>query len=249
LDIDFAPVARNTVSEEIIKQVISMINTGKLRPGSKLPSEREMMEKFQVSRSSVREALHSLKMIGILETTPGAGTFVSNQMGMIAGGQLEWAALLGSQELQELIEVREPLEVQAAGLAAERASQEQIQEFKQAIDAFVTSKSDQEAFLAAELNVHMTLARISGNQTLFRIIQIFQDQLKDYRANHKIVFSNSTSAQVEYQDILVAIEAGDASAARDAMQRHLQTSKQQALVNHINRNFGLKEVEIDKTNQ
>jgi GntR family transcriptional regulator, transcriptional repressor for pyruvate dehydrogenase complex len=234
LDIDFEPIERITVSEEIIKQLISLINTGKLKPGSKLPSERELMEKFHVSRSSIREALHSLTMIGLLETYPGAGTFVSKHLTGIIAGQLEWSVLLGNRELLELTEVREPLEIQAAGLAAERTTSESVQKLRLAIDNYLSEQTGNTNLLDAEMAVHITVAEISGNRTLLRIIQTLQTMLKEYRIDHRIGFYTSPGSNQDYLDILKAVELGDAEAARSSMARHLQKSKRKALVEQIN---------------
>ncbi len=225
----FAPVARNTVAEEIIKQIISQINTGKLKPGSRLPSERELMELFQVSRSSVREALHSLSMIGLLETYPGAGTFVSKQITDVIAGRLEWSLLLGNQELMELMEVREPLEIQAAGLAAERASAEDVAGFRMVIERYAESLESGENIHHYELQVHHTIARMAGNPTLLRFIETFQNLLREYREQHRIGFSTDASSVQEYMDILQAIEAGDGDTARACMARHILKSKRNAL--------------------
>jgi GntR family transcriptional regulator, transcriptional repressor for pyruvate dehydrogenase complex len=234
LNIEIEPVERSTVSEEIVKQLISLINTGKLTPGSKLPSERELMEKFHVSRSSVREALHALTMIGLLETFPGAGTFVSQELVGIIGGQLEWAVLLGNRELMELMEIREPLEIQAAGLAAERSTPEMIQQFRQTIDRYSTCEVDNRDPIEGEIAVHMAIASMSGNPTLIRLLQTFQDLLTEYRRKRRIGFSTTDSSIQEYRSILNAIEAGDADSARQYMARHLAQSKRHALVDQIN---------------
>ncbi len=234
MDPNFEPIERVTVSEEIIKQVINLINTGKLKPGSKLPSERELMERFRVSRSSVREALHSLTMIGLLETRPGDGTYVSIQMVDIIGGQLEWSLLLGNRELLELMEVREPLEIQAAGLAARRATPELIQKFRQAIETYKAAGKNTIEQMDGELVIHMTIAQMSGNRTLSRIIQTFQELLRDYRTQKKVAFASYPSTGDEYNDILMAIRDGDEELARQMMTQHLQMSKSLALVVKIN---------------
>lgn len=245
MDISFEPVERVTVSEEIIKQVIGLINTGKLRPGSKLPSERELMEKFRVSRSPVREALHSLTMIGLLETYPGDGTYVSRQLVDVIGGQLEWSVLLGNRELLELMEVREPLEVQAAGLAAQRATPESIQALREAIENFHSAGTSTANQMEADLSVHMTIAGMAGNRTLYRIIQTFQDVLREYRVQKHVGWSNSPAANEDYRGILMAIEVGDADQARNEMSQHLQGSKRKALVEQFNEQPGRNTPEAD----
>jgi GntR family transcriptional repressor for pyruvate dehydrogenase complex len=233
LEINFAPVERSTVSEEISKQLISLINAGKLRPGDKLPSERELMEKFQVSRSSIREALHNLTMMGLVETTPGAGTFVSQHLVDVVGGQIEWSILLGNRDLMELMEVREPLEIQATGLAAERASAQDVAVLRETIDDFAVRTVTGEGLMEAEMAVHLAIANATGNTTLARILQIFQTLLRDYRKSKKLGFSPALSGVDEYQEILKAIESGDADAARSGMARHLYSSRLRATAEQL----------------
>jgi len=241
LEAGFGPIARNTVAEEIIKQVISQINTGKLKPGSKLPSERELMELFQVSRSSVREALHSLTMIGLLETYPGAGTFVSKQLTDMIAARIEWSLLLGNQELLELMEVREPLEIQAAGLAAERATPEEISGLREVIQRYAISLKTGENLMENELLVHRTIAQMAGNPTLLRFINTFQAFLHEYRTSRKIGFSTDEVSVTEYMEILSAIEQGDDEKARACMTRHIQKSKRNALVEQLREHSGQEE--------
>jgi len=238
MQINFEPIERVTVSDEIIRQVIALINTGKLRPGSKLPSERELMDRFRVSRSSVREALHALTMIGLLETYPGDGTYVSRQLVDIIGGRLEWSVLLGNSELLELMEVREPLEIQAAGLAAQRATAESIQRLRDAVDAFSASPKSVEDQMDAEFAIHTAIAQLAENSTLCRIIRTFQDVLKEYRVQKHIGWSSSPAIDEEYRGILNAIEDGDAELARHEMSQHLERSKRQALVEQLNEHTG-----------
>ncbi|MCL4561528.1 MAG: FadR family transcriptional regulator [Chloroflexi bacterium] len=235
MDINFEPVERVTVSEEIIKKVISLINSGKLKPGSKLPSERELMEQLKVSRSSVREALHSLTMVGLLETFPGAGTFVSRQLVDVIFDQLEWSVLLGKRELVELMEVREPLEIQAAGLAAQRASAGGLEELRQIIEAYHQNRDDIERQMDAEMSFHRIIAEMAGNRTLVQLILTFQGLLREYRKHKWVGFAGNSSVVVEqYKQVLSALEDGDEDRARQAMAYHLQVSKQLALVEQIN---------------
>lgn len=247
METDFGPIARNTLSEEIIKQIIAQIHSGKLKPGSKLPSERELMELFQVSRSSIREALHSLTMIGLLETYPSAGTFVNKQMTDVIASRLEWALLLNNHELMELMEVREPLEIQAAALAAERATPEDIETFRDAVRAYQASLSTGENLMSSEENVHRTIAQMSGNPTLLRLIVTFQGLLKDYRETKKIGFSTDDASDQDYLDMLEAMVQGDAEVARLIMTRHLQKSKRFALVAQLGEQTELHAVTADKS--
>jgi len=223
------PIERMTVSEEIIKKLIDLINSGALRPGDKLPSEREMMEQLQVSRASIREALRSLSLAGLLETHPGNGTYVSECFSSLIADQVEWSALLGEQDFLELMEVREPLEIQAAGLAAQRATSTQLEELRQAIERLRSNAGDVEQEIDADLAFHTVIAEMAQNRVLYRLTLSLRNLLREYLKRATAATETKMSTVEEHQAILKAIEEGDEAKARQAMVRHLQISRQLAL--------------------
>lgn len=223
------PIERMTVSEEIIKKLIDLINSGALRPGDKLPSERDLMEQLQVSRASIREALRSLSLAGLLETRPGNGTYVSECFSSFIAGQVEWSALLGEQDILELIEVREPLEIQAAGLAAQRATSTQLEELRQAIERLRSSGGDVEQEIDADLAFHTIITEMAQNRVLYRLTLSLRNLLREYLKRATAATETKMSTVEEHQAILEAIEERDEAKARQAMVRHLQISKQLAL--------------------
>lgn len=228
--ISLEPIERMTVSEEIIKKLIDLINSGVLRPGDKLPSERELMEKLQVSRASIREALRSLSLGGLLETRPGNGTYVSECFSSLIADQVEWSALLGEQDILELMEVREPLEIQAAGLATQRATVTQLEELRQAIERLRSNnEEDIEQEVDADLVFHTIIAEMAQNRVLYRLTLGLRNLLREYIKRATSATETKMSTVEEHQAILEAIEEGDEAKARQAMVRHLQISKQLAL--------------------
>ena len=119
------PVQRTSVSDEIIAQIMDLIERNVLKPGDRLPPERELCKRFQVGRSSLREALRSLSMMGLLDGRVGEGTFVCDK-GQYVERALQWGFLLDGKKLQDLSETRMMLESQNAYLAAERATAEDL---------------------------------------------------------------------------------------------------------------------------
>lgn len=225
MSVTFEPVERVTVSEEIAKRVLDLINAGALKPGDKLPSERELMDQLRVSRSSIREALRSLSLMGLLETRPGDGTYVCQHLVGFLAGQLEWSQLLGKRDIVELIEVRDPLEIQAAGLAAQRATPAHIAKLNQAVRAYRKPGAVVEARLEADLQLHETIAEMSGNRILIYLLRIIRGTLRGYILEGRMGFSIQTSAGDDHQRIVEAINAGDEPGARAAMEHHLHVHR------------------------
>lgn len=227
MDIRFQPIARSTMSKDIIRMIIDMINTGKLRPGSKLPSERELMEQLKVSRSPVREALRSLTLVGLLETVPGGGTYVSENLAsdMIAE-QLEWSRLLTEPDIVEIIEVRDPLEIQAAGLAALRATPEALAHLREVVEGYLSAGDDILKAVEMDWEFHRTILNMAQNQLLSQLLDTIHGIWNNYRAEQKVHFSKASELDQDFVEVLEAIELGDEARARFAMERHLLHSRQ-----------------------
>src|SRR5262247_4023589 len=115
------PVHRNSLSDEIVDQIIDLITKGVLKPGERLPSEKELCLRFGVGRTTIREALRSLAEMGILDGRVGEGTFVSADNRKYLGKALQWGLLIHRKNVNDLVETRLMLESQTAYAAAERA--------------------------------------------------------------------------------------------------------------------------------
>lgn len=225
MNVTFDPVERITVSEEIAKKVLEMINTGMLKPGDKLPSERDLMDQLRVSRSSIREALRSLSLMGLLETRPGDGTYVGDHLVGFLAGQLEWSQLLSKRDIVELLEVRDPLEIQAAGLAAQRSTPATIATLREAVAAYRNPNASVEARFDADMLLHNTIAAMSGNRLLIYLLSVIRESLREYVLENRMRFSIRTSAGDDHQRLVEAIQAGDELRARAVMAQHLQAHR------------------------
>lgn len=234
MQVNFEPVERTTMSEEIARKIIALINNGSLQPGDKLPSERKLMAQLNVSRSPIREALRSLSLIGLLETRPGDGTYVSEHLSASLMDQVDWSILMEREDILEWLEVREPLEIQAASLAAERARPKDIELVEEALATYYNSTDDLERLVEAEIQFHESVVRAAGNKTLSRLMGIFYEFYRKYVQQERFHFAIKAPRQQGHQEILEAIRAGDPDAALQAMRNHLSTSKQRALAEELN---------------
>src|ERR671926_1168235 len=128
------PVKRSRIYEHIVDQIHALIREGRWEPGDQIPPERELAERFRVSRTSVREALRALEMQGIIESRQGGGTFVRSADTEALVPPLAAAILRGQRELAEVLEVRELIEPAIAALAAARATPEHTAELESLLE-------------------------------------------------------------------------------------------------------------------
>lgn len=233
MKINFDPVERTTVSEEIAKRIIDLINSGSLKPGDKLPSERKLMDQLNVSRSPIREALRSLSLIGLLETRPGDGTYVSEHLTPTLTDQIDWSILMRKADIVEWLEVREPLEIQAASLAAERATSEGVEKLQSALQEYYDSASDSQRLVEAEIQFHRTVVNLADNATLSQLMDIFYNFYRTYVQQKRFHFAVKNPRTQGHREIVEAIQSGDAEVAREAMIQHLSISKQRALAEEL----------------
>jgi GntR family transcriptional repressor for pyruvate dehydrogenase complex len=120
------PIEFKTAAEAVAQKLIGLFNNAVLKPGDRLPPERELAARLGVGRTTVREALKLLTLSGLLEAKRGSGTYVRADYSSFVANQVAWPALLNAQDVEVIFEVRAGLEVQAASLAAERASDAEI---------------------------------------------------------------------------------------------------------------------------
>ncbi|WP_218107748.1 FadR/GntR family transcriptional regulator [Streptomyces sp. MnatMP-M27] len=115
---------------ELTRRLLDYLLSGELTPGQRIPSERQLAEALSTGRSTVREAIKSLSLLGLLEQRVGDGTYLSRSTSALLRQVIEWGILLGEKRLEDLLEARHHLEVQLAGWAAERRSNEQLERLR-----------------------------------------------------------------------------------------------------------------------
>ena len=148
-------------AEIVVQHVRGLIERGELRPGDRLPAERELAVQLGVSRPSVRAGLRSLSAIGVLQTRHGAGTFITDGPPTLGSEPLSFLAALHGFTRDEMFEARRALEVGVAGLAAERATDEQIATIAEEITGMFAALDDPQAFLIHDIRFHRAVAEAS----------------------------------------------------------------------------------------
>ena len=217
------PVQRTSVSDAIVAQITDLIERNVLKPGDRLPPERELCKRFRVGRSSLREALRSLAMMGLLDGRVGEGTFVCDKSQYVERA-LQWGFLLDGKKLQDLSETRMMLESQNAYLAAERATADDLA----AIADTLVGMADEGRFLASDLQFHLLIARATHNSILYSLLETtrnyLQEWIKESLAEPSLAGPRAELSLAEHHQILEALQRRDAEAARQAMVAHIRSS-------------------------
>jgi GntR family transcriptional repressor for pyruvate dehydrogenase complex len=209
------------LQKTIINKIKELINYKNLEPGDKLPSERTLSEKFEVSRSNVRQAIQRLEYYGILESIPQSGTFVAN-IGVVAmNGMIDDILRLKDPDFKSLVETRILLELKTVRLAALRHSEEDLKNIKEALDAYEKVALSGEDAVQEDLLFHLAIAKASGNSTMNAfMLNITPQIIIDFEKYH---VCDKQSAQVgidEHREIFEAIKSKNPALAKQKMKDH-----------------------------
>ncbi|WP_049556575.1 FadR/GntR family transcriptional regulator [Nonomuraea sp. SBT364] len=218
-------VARPTLSDALTERMLELIHAGGHRPGDRLPSTRELSQRFAVTTPTLREALRRLEATGAIELRHGSGIYVGAAIERLVLPNPNMREMHGAQ-LLELLDARIVIEPPLAAMAAERGSPEELAALKRVLADAGDHLRGQDAELHdANMTFHRATARMAGNSVLHevvdslltihgpeqrQILQIFDDRRRDYD---------------EHLSILEAIEAGDAAVAGERMRAHLADVK------------------------
>ena len=240
---EMRPVIRTSLSDEIVEQIIDLISRDVLKPGERLPSERELCKKFGVGRTSLREALRSLAVMGILDGRVGEGTFVSNSNKKYLEKTLQWGLLLDRKKVEDLIETRLMLESQTAFLTAQRATTQNLKEIRQTLQGMEESIDQPQRYLEFDLRFHLLIARATQNSILYNLLSMTRGYLQEWikenlteRSTAKLGTRAALSLR-EHKKILQALRKGRAEEARQAMTEHILSSSAD-LQKHIKERSG-----------
>ncbi|MCA0974297.1 FadR family transcriptional regulator [Halomonas denitrificans] len=211
--------------EVVVQGIQEMIVCGEITSGDRLPVESSLASRFGVSRSSLREGVRALVAMGILETRQGSGTTVTSlDPGLLLKPLEFWAGIQAGTSSRDLHGVRQALEVEAAAVAAERRTDADIASLHAVLAKAEPAirELDHEAAMAADLEFHLTLARISRNPVLIALLEALSRPTLRMRLWQSIHLSGRLAiTHQEHLAILNAVVAGDPRGAHAAMQTHL----------------------------
>ena len=209
------------VLNEIISKIRDLINYKNLEPGDKLPSERMLSEKFEVSRSHIREAIQKLEFYGLLKPKPQSGTFIADIGQVALNGMIEDILRLEQPDFKSLVETRILLELKTCRLAALRRRDEDLEQMQNALDAYEKKVNDNEDAVQEDLLFHLAIAKASGNSTMNTFMLIITPEIITNFEKYHVCDKNQSSLAInEHREIFEAIKSQDASLAKEKMKKH-----------------------------
>jgi GntR family transcriptional repressor for pyruvate dehydrogenase complex len=217
------PIKSTRIYEEIVRQIKHMISEGRLKSGDQLPPERDLAEKFVVSRTSVREALRALESLGLVEIRPGEGTFVRSVSVESLIEPLAMVLLSQRAAIADLFEARRLLEPAIAGLAARRATPEEIQEMERIVEEQGKEAAAGRTGLAQDAQFHAAIASAAHNEAITRIVHAIMDLLTQSREESLGTPGRPGRSYESHKRVVAAIAARDPVAAEQAMRDHITT--------------------------
>jgi DNA-binding FadR family transcriptional regulator len=224
--IPFGTVTRDALPDQIASRLIALITERQLKAGDRLPPERELAATMGVSRSSLREALRALAMLGVAEMRHGDGTYLTNLQPGSLMRSVGLVLALSDSGLQELFEARKLVEPGLAKLAAQRISHVDATELVRCAGGTHDVLDDPEAFMWADIELHAKIAQAAGNAVLERLLESIAGMgIASRRHTGRLEPVREQSAH-DHVDIAAAIAARDGEAAFAAMLRHLENVEQ-----------------------
>jgi GntR family transcriptional regulator, transcriptional repressor for pyruvate dehydrogenase complex len=233
LSVDLKPIQKKRVYQEIIAQIRDSIRNGGLKPGDKLPSERELADRLSVSRNAVREAVSVMESVGLVEISQGIGIFLKEENQDILTSRMD--GLLNQQGLNlvELLEVREGLEGQGAFLAAARRTASDLEAIKIAYEKMKNAYSLNQIAAEEDYEFHIAIVTAAQNTTLLDAVKLFSDTFLlgvQQLRSRSIKAGKSQTVLSEHFEIYQAIEQQDADRAEKAMRVHIVNAKKRHLL-------------------
>ena len=215
------PVRSTRIYEEIVRQIRMLIADGHLKSGDRLPPERDLAERFRVSRTSVREAMRALESRGLIGIRPGEGAFVREVSIEALVEPLALVILAQRETLADLYEARRLLEPPIAALAARRATPEELAEMARILDEQASEVAAGRTGLVQDAAFHTALAHSTHNRAITRIVTTLMDLLAQSREESLSIPGRPVRSHDDHRRVLAAVESHDARRAEQTMLTHL----------------------------
>jgi GntR family transcriptional repressor for pyruvate dehydrogenase complex len=219
---EFAAVKKTKLYEKVAHQIQGLIRDGLLKPGDKLPPERELAETFQVSRSSLRDAIRSLEVMGMLEPRQGEGTVICEITANSLVNPLATMLLRKRELVSELIDLRRIIEPPLAARAATHVTTEELNYMEDILERQLAKVNRGELAVEEDTEFHYAIASAAKNSVVLKVLDVFMDLLRESRERSLQVKGRLAKSFAGHQRILNAIRRHDATTAEAAMRRHIE---------------------------
>ena len=219
---NYKTIQRSSTSELVIEEILRSVHSGELQPGDKLPPERELTKMFGVGRSTLREAISALVLVGYLEVVQGRGTFLKKELPSVTLSASDLSEVHTAANIMDLVEVREILECNAVKLAAHRADPNDIQRLSAVLAQMEATVDDIKQFSEHDFEFHITLARATGNEMILEMMKLIVTKVHEQyeRFSSRTLFRTDQAVATAAQ-IVTSVADGDGEQASKLMQKHL----------------------------
>jgi GntR family transcriptional repressor for pyruvate dehydrogenase complex len=214
-----------TVGGRVVKYVLELIEAGRLRPGDRLPPERDLADRIGVSRVSLRSGLRSLQAMGVMHARQGSGTYIVAGPPRLGEGPLRFLAALHGFTHDQMYEARTALEVGASGLAAGNAGPEQMAAMADEVAAMFASVDSPQEYLLHDVRFHRAVAAGSGNPVLATLIDTLSQLVWEMRRDTVARSTDLKESAERHRGIYQAIRSGNVERARREMAEHLERAR------------------------
>jgi GntR family transcriptional repressor for pyruvate dehydrogenase complex len=222
---DGEATGHSQLTMQVVEHVRALISSGEVKPGDRLPPERELARKLKISRSSLRAGIGFLSAMGVLKSRHGAGTFVSSGPPALDSSSLTVLGALHGFLPWQMFEARLVLESNVAALAAERATDEHIAELAEEVAEMYASLDDPHEYLIHDVRFHRTIARAAGNPILGALMETITANLYDNRRQTVDYTQNLKESAEMHREIFRAIRSRNPIQARRVMEEHLNEAR------------------------
>lgn len=215
------PIRKAKVYEEIVAEIQRLIAEGRLKPGDRLPPERELASAFGVSRGSVRDAIRALEVMGLVEVRQGDGTVIRELSPEVLVRPLAGVLLHKRQLLRDLLDMRRIIEPPLAARAALRARPEEVARLEEILRRQEAKMARGDLAMEEDSEFHYVIATAARNDVALRVIDVLMDLLKDCREQSLQTPGRRERSLAGHRQVLAAIRDRDPAAAEAAMRRHI----------------------------
>lgn len=219
----FTPIKTPKVYDQVIEQIKNRIKSGEIKKGDKLPSEREMAESLSVSRTSVREALRALEVIGLVESRQGAGNYIRTNFDNSLFEPLSIMFMLQESSLKEMYDLREILELQCARLSAKNIEDNELELLTAILDRMYVARSEEES-VELDIKFHYLIAKTSRNILLINVLEVISQLMDEFikKSRMQILHEGNTRENLLeiHENLVRALKYRDELKVCSAMKEH-----------------------------
>ncbi len=222
MKIDFAPIGKSNLSNDLADRIVEMIQSGVYGPGDRLPAIMQMARSFGVGHPTLREALKKLESVGVVEIKHGSGVYVGTGQNSLLVQNPAFKTTSSKKLMLDLVEARSAIEVQAARMAAEKADDASLARMKEYLDISGANLNDDSVLNANNMAFHHEIAEASGNAVFAQLQELLASLFQREQKAILYIYGSRAKDHAEHRRILEAIGRHDADLSERLMQEHLE---------------------------